>query len=154
MQQKVQFHLELVRDKKYADCTFGKLYINGEYFCETLEDACRGLAQGLSIQENMARKQYGQTCIGTGTYAGVMARSTKFKRVLPLIMNVPAFTGIRIHRGNRAGDTLGCPLVGTTRDESKKMILQSKVKEEELVRMMPDGTRFTIVIRDNNERLF
>jgi len=89
--------------------TVGKLYYNngkGEiYICDTLEDKYRG-------QDMKACKIYGQTCIPYGNYKAVNSFSPKFNRILPLIMNVPEFTGIRIHSGNIPEDSLGCILVG------------------------------------------
>lgn len=84
--------------------TVGRLYIDGKYFCDTLEDRVRDL--------DTEEKVYGETAIPAGTYEVRVTWSPKFKRNLPLLMGVPHFTGIRIHRGNYAKDTLGCILVG------------------------------------------
>lgn len=60
--------LELRRIAKKDVYTIGKLYIDGEYFCDTLEDKDRGLSQSLSLEENKKRKVAGVTAIPTGRY--------------------------------------------------------------------------------------
>lgn len=108
-----------------TDYTIGKLYIDGEYFCDTLEDTVRD------------EKIPGETAIPCGIYDVVVNMSNKFKRKLPLLLNVPNFTGIRIHRGNTAKDTEGCILVGENREKGK--VLNSTKYELELVRILKDA---------------
>lgn len=87
--------------------TVGALYIDGKYECFILEDSDR-------LKKNR-RKVYGETAIPRGTYEIRLNYSRKFKRILPLLSNVPGFSGIRIHAGNTARDTEGCLLPGVTR---------------------------------------
>jgi hypothetical protein len=84
--------------------TIGKLYVNGIYYCYTLEDTVRFKGEKIN----------GQTAIPTGTYAVIVDHSNRFKRRLPHILNVPGFEGVRIHTGNTSANTEGCILVGTT----------------------------------------
>lgn len=84
--------------------TVGRLYVNGEFFCNTLEDVVRDLPK--------EQKVYGQTAIPPGTYKVVYNYSPKFKRKLPRLLDVPYFEGILIHPGNTAADSAGCILVG------------------------------------------
>lgn len=102
--------IRIKRIAKKNDYTIGKMYIDGEYYCDTLEDKDRGLKQTDSDISN--KKVYGKTAIPTGTYNVELTYSPKFKRILPLIDNVRGFSGIRIHNGNTAADTEGCILVG------------------------------------------
>lgn len=95
-------------DKNY---TAGELYIDNVYFCKTLEDPNRDTNKNGTF-DNGEAKVYGNTCIPYGTYEVTISHSPKFKRELPEILNVPSFTGIRIHRGNYTKDTEGCILVG------------------------------------------
>lgn len=81
--------------------TIGRLAVDGVDFCWTLEDVVR-----------TGPKVYGQTAIPAGTYDVRLTMSNRFKRVLPLLLNVPGFEGVRIHPGNTAADTDGCILVG------------------------------------------
>lgn len=90
----------------------GKLYINGKYFCDTLEDTDRGLNSSMSEEELREMKIKGETAIPVGIYKVILNYSPKYKKVMPLITNVPAYSGIRIHSGNSAKDTEGCLLVG------------------------------------------
>lgn len=98
-------HLSVIR-KAYRDTyTIGKMYINGEYFCDTLEDKVR-------VMNSINDKIKGETAIPAGTYKITLEMSPRFKRKLPLLHDVPYFSGILIHRGNTAKDTHGCILVG------------------------------------------
>lgn len=84
--------------------TIGKLYVDGQYFCDTLEDKVRNLSR--------EKKVPGQTAIPSGEYEVIVNVSPRFKRKLPRLLNVPGFEGILIHRGNTPEDTAGCILVG------------------------------------------
>ena len=99
--------LFLQRIAQTPEYTIGRLEINGKFFCHTLEDAVR--------KEKIA----GKTAIPAGTYQVIVNRSPKFKRDLPLLLDVPNFEGIRIHRGNTAKDTSGCILVGENKVKGK-----------------------------------
>lgn len=96
-----------LKREDYSDArTIGRLSIDGEDFCWTLEDRVR-----------TGPKVYGQTAIPAGTYAVRLTMSPRFGRILPLLVDVPGFDGVRIHPGNTAADTEGCLLVGTGRTE-------------------------------------
>ena len=105
--------LKIIREKSSKEYTEGKLYINGVFFCDTLEDKDRGLNQSMSDFEIKRRKVYGETAIPSGTYKVILSYSPKFKRILPEILNVKGFTGIRIHEGNTIHSTSGCLILGT-----------------------------------------
>lgn len=94
------------------DYCIGRLYINGKYMCDTLEDVDRGLDDSMSEDEIKDIKIKGKTAIPTGIYTVLLTYSPKYKRTMPLINNVKGFSGIRIHSGNSSDDTEGCLLVG------------------------------------------
>lgn len=106
--------LVLKRNFKGPDYTIGKLYIDGHYFCDTLEDTVR--PSGTKIA--------GRTAIPAGEYKVVKSYSPRFKKVLPEILDVPGFTGVRIHAGNTAKDTDGCVLLGL--NKTKGAVLDSQ----------------------------
>lgn len=93
-------NLLLLRKSVTDKSTIGKLYVDGKYECCTLEDVVR------------AEKIPGETAIPAGVYSVRITYSPRFKRDLPLLLDVPNFDGVRIHTGNSAKDTEGCILVG------------------------------------------
>lgn len=107
--------------------TIGSLYIDGLFECLTLEDEVRS-DPNPTTPANEA-KVAGKTAIPTGTYQVVIDMSPRFKRLMPHILNVPGFEGIRFHSGNKAADTEGCILLGQTRT-SNHTIGQSKLAYE------------------------
>ena len=121
----------VVRFHKKEKYTIGKMYINGTYFCDTLEDTDRGLTQEMNLDIIDKTKVYGKTAIPTGRYRVELTKSKKFGRVLPLLYNVKGFEGIRIHRGNTDEDTLGCILVGQNKAVGK--VINSAMTEQNLM---------------------
>ncbi|MGI0014162.1 MAG: DUF5675 family protein [Nitrososphaera sp.] len=98
----------------------GKLYMDGRFFCWTLEDP-----------ENPPE---GKGAIPLGTYQVIVNHSPRFNRLLPLLMNVPGFEGIRIHIGNVIADTAGCILVADKRDVNS--LIQSRQALERLMQLI------------------
>jgi hypothetical protein len=99
-------NMELWLERRYKKekYTIGVLYIDNELFCNTLEDKVRDLPN--------EKKVPGATAIPAGRYRVVMSWSNRFKRVMPELLGVPYFEGIRIHGGNTAENTEGCILLG------------------------------------------
>lgn len=122
--------LLLKRIAKKNDYTIGKLYINGIYFCDTLEDKDRGLTSNMSTEEITNKKVYGKTAIPTGKYTIIWNYSNKFNKMMPLLLNVPGYAGVRIHSGNTEKDTLGCILVGINSQVGK--VLNSRATSSKL----------------------
>lgn len=105
--------MELVLDRfalksKY---TIGRLHINGDRICNTLEDPVRDKDKSGRFEGNEA-KVYGDTAIPYGRYKVIVTYSPRFKRELPRLVDVPHFEGILIHSGNTEKDTEGCILPG------------------------------------------
>ena len=101
----------------------GDLFFNDEFFCHTLEDQLR----------DRNEKVYGETCIAAGRYEIILSVSNRFKRLMPLLLDVPMFEGIRIHGGNTSKDSHGCPLVAFNTDGKKiwgsaEKVLTKKIK--------------------------
>ena len=104
--------LQLKRIARKPTYTIGRLSINDHYICDTLEPTDRGLNQSMTLDKIKSVKIKGKTAIPAGRYKVIMSYSPKFKKTLPLLLNVPAFSRILIHTGNTAKDTQGCILCG------------------------------------------
>lgn len=104
--------LFLQRETFTDKSTIGRLFIDGQFECYVLEDKDRGLKQEMSLNEISQKKVYGQTCIPYGRYEIDVTMSNRFKKELPLLLNVKGYDGIRIHTGNTDIDTHGCLLTG------------------------------------------
>jgi|TARA_R110000772_G_scaffold97626_2_gene196980 hypothetical protein len=107
--------LEVIRDTFTDKSTIGKLSLGGRFFCYTLEDFDRDLNKDGDLLDLGEAKVHGKTAIPRGTYTVQLTMSNRFKKVLPLIVAVPGFEGIRIHPGNTAEHTEGCLLVGESK---------------------------------------
>ena len=112
--------------------TIGELLIDGIFECYTLEDIERPV------------KIKAETAISKGTYKVIINQSNRFKKLLPLLLKVPNFEGVRIHPGNSNHDTEGCILVGRTR--SKDFIGQSRKAFESLFAKMKLAKEITLII--------
>ena len=111
--------LEILRKYLKKDYTIGRFTADGKFLCDTLEDRIRDLNDynhDGDFDDPEEGKIYGRTAIPPGRYSIIFGYSLKLKRSLPLILDVPGFTGIRIHGGKNADWSEGCPLVG----ENKK----------------------------------
>lgn len=103
--------------------TIGHLYIDGVYYCDTIEDIDRGLTQDMPIKEIMAKKVKHLTAIPKGTYQVTLSiKSPKFSLkpyykkfcdgYVPRLLNVPGFEGILMHKGTTEKDSSGCLILG------------------------------------------
>lgn len=146
--------LLLSRDYKKDKYTIGRLYINGKFFCNTIEDKDRNLNSSMSEAQIKGLKVYGETAIPIGTYIIDMNTvSPKFKDrtwakpysgKLPRLLNVKGFEGVLMHVGNTCQDSLGCVLIGLNTRKGMvtnsteyfhklmKELLAAKLKGEEI----------------------
>ena len=135
-------NVEVNRIFKASNYTIGELSVNNNYVCNTLEDKVR--ADG--------KKVYAETAIPTGTYTLVLSYSNRFKKVMPEILNVPNFSGIRIHCGNSSKDTEGCLLVGKWDGKTENWISDSKNSYNKLYPLLEEAfnkkENITITIKD------
>ena len=120
------------RTFKGPDYTIGKLYIDGHYLCDTLEDTVRPAGTKIA----------GKTAIPAGTYKVKKTMSPRFKKILPEILNVPGFSGVRIHNGNTADDSSGCVLLGLNKVKGK--VLDSQTTMAFFMARTPDQFDLTI----------
>ena len=139
--------LNLYRDHKKENYTIGNLYINGQWFCNTLEDTDRGLTMNDSLFKIQSAKVYGKTAIPTGVYRVDMNTiSNKYSTkqqyqfcegYLPRLVNVLGFSGILIHIGNGPEDTDGCILVGENKAKGK--VLKSTETFKKLYKILDEA---------------
>jgi len=93
--------------------TIGKLTVAGSPFnCLTLEGKDRGLTKSMTLQMISDIKVQNHTAIPAGRYEVIINYSNRFKRDMPLLLDVPGYAGVRIHPGNTDADTDGCILLG------------------------------------------
>ena len=121
--------LRLERLWPKAEYTVGRLYIDGELFCNTLEDKVADVNRNGEL-DGTERKVPGKTAIPYGTYKIFYGWSPRFGRNLPRLLNVTAFDGILIHPGNTAEDSAGCILVGRNTEVGR--LTQSRLYSDEL----------------------
>lgn len=134
-------------DRKYKKETYtiGNVYIDGRWFCSSLEDRDRGLRISDPLAKIKEIKVPAETAIPTGRYRITMdVVSPKYNGVkwyrdfcggrMPRLLNVPGFEGILIHPGNGPLDTSGCILVGL--NTSRGRLTASRAKFQELYKML------------------
>ncbi len=114
--------LTLIRETFTDTSTIGKLYIDGVFHCFTLEDKVRD------------KKIKSITAIPVGTYEVIINYSNRFKQLMPLLLRVPNFEGVRIHWGNYSADSDGCILVGSTK--AVNMVGNSKSQYAKLMAIL------------------
>lgn len=127
-----------------SSATIGELWVNDTHLCDTLEDRVRPEGE----------KVYGKTAIPEGTYEVKLTHSPRFKKILPEILNVPNFSGIRIHTGNSSKDTEGCILVGTWDGEKEDWIKDSRIAFNKLMSLLQSAEDkkeiITIIVKNGN----
>lgn len=145
----LKMKLFLKRKFKGDKYTIGDLYIDEVLFCNTIEDKVRNLPAFCPntpkwVKCNCKEKVYAETAIPAGTYNVILEVSSKFKKVLPQIQNVPHFLGVLIHSGNTEKDSAGCIIVGKNTVMGK--VLESKVTLTALMEKLEQADSITITI--------
>lgn len=151
--------LVLKRIAKRDKYTIGKLYINDQYFCDTIEDEDRGLKQTMSLDDIKKIKVKHQTAIPTGTYeitlkvkSPLYSKKPYFVKLcnamMPRLLNIPGYDGVLIHTGNTQDDSSGCIIVGQNKVVGK--VINSKLTFEKLYPVLKQasdkGEKITITI--------
>ena len=127
----------------------GKRFGDGKHYCCTLEDTDRGLDSKMPTSKILFMKRPHITAIPTGRYEVTLTYSPHFHRTLPLLNNVPGYSGVRIHPGNTAADTDGCILVGenTTKGRVNKSQYWFTLVMMEIIRTIDKGGKVFITIK-------
>ena len=134
--------MELKTDRAWKEngYTIGRFFVNRARFHESLEDEDRGLDQSMSIAEITSGKIRGKTAIPRGTYKVILSVSPKFKNkpwaskyggLVPEIVGVKGYSGVRIHPLNDAAESEGCIGIGDNKVKGK--IVNSVKCYEELM---------------------
>lgn len=110
--------LELKRIALKPNYTIGKLFINGTYYCDTIEDKVIDLNKNGKFDDGLTKVMH-QTAIPYGTFKVVVNHSPKFNRELPRLLDVPYFEGILIHNGSDQNNSSGCIIVGENKTVGK-----------------------------------
>lgn len=148
--------IEVKRTNRQKSYTEGRLYVDGEYICDTLEDTDRGLTQDMDEAQIKTKKVYGETAIPSGVYkVRIDTYSPKFggmpfykevcKGTLPRLENVPGYEGVLIHVGKTAENTLGCILVGEKAQAG--VLKQGREAFKKLWEKIKDGKDIVIEIK-------
>jgi len=161
--------MTLLLDRKYKNCKLGtrvycigKLYVDGKYVCDTIEDKDWGWDENTPIADIKAIKAKNKslTAIPHGTYKVRMDRvSPKFSTYdfykklcngkVPYLCNVPAFSGVLIHCGSSERSSAGCVIVGKNTIKGQVTDTQSVFKK--LYKLMLDaykkGEKITLTIK-------
>lgn len=114
-----------------GSATIGELLINDKHLCDTLEDRVRPEGE----------KVYGKTAIPEGKYEIELTHSPRFKKILPEILNVPNFSGIRIHSLNKAEESEGCIGVGEWNGKDTNWISNSRKTFDKLFKLLETANK-------------
>ena len=141
-----------------SEYTIGKLYVDGEYVCDTIEDTVRDLDKDGKFA-NGEVKIPGKTAIPYGRYEITMkvkspkysnfskySWAKKYDGYLPRLLNVPHFDGVLIHVGNSALDSEACVLVG----ENK--VVGKVINSVNTFRKLMD--EYLVPAKNRNEKIF
>ena len=133
--------LSVIRKYFIERYTIGKLMIDGEMFCSTLEDKVRDLKDinhDGDFDDPGEGKIYGETAIPCGRYQVIVTYSPKFQKRLPELFHVPGFTNIRIHSGIDHTHTEGCILVGDNKQRGR--LVNGGYYQTKLVEMIDEAS--------------
>jgi hypothetical protein len=131
--------LKVIRKTFTPLYTMGELYVNGQFFCYTMEDRDRDLSETDSKNKIKSVKVVKQTAIPYGEYRLILSYSKKLRRFLPLVLDVPGFQGIRLHKGSTQEWSSGCILLGMGKEQDK------------LTRIVEAETKLVALLKTTNE---
>ena len=152
--------INVKRIAKKDKYTIGRVYIDDQYVCDSIEDKDRGLTDDMSVDQIKKIKIKDQTAIPSGTYTLTMnvyspsfGKKDYYKKYcngkLPRILNVKGFEGIRIHSGTTSKNSSGCVLVGENKEVGK--VLNSRATYNKLFAKLKaasdKGEKITITIK-------
>lgn len=131
-------HLFLKREYLTSSLSMGTLYLNNDQHWFSLEDRDR------MLELYPEAKIRGETAIPRGRYKVVLSMSARFGKILPEVLSVPGFSGVRIHSGNTAADTEGCILIGKRRGDN--CVIESRAAMQELMAELGAYSEITLEV--------
>lgn len=145
----MNIELELNRIYFSPTYTISKLFVNGQLWCDAIEDVNRDLNKDGDLTDAGESKVQDKTCIPFGKYQVIVNVSARFKRMLPRLLNVPHFDGILIHNGVNETSSSGCIIVGENKEKGK--VLNSRFWMNKLTDYLLDeqakGNKIFITIK-------
>ena len=136
--------IKVKRTKFNLTNTLGEMFIDGKHFCYTVEDKVRDINNDGDLDDTGETKVYGETAIPKGEYKLIVSMSNRFKVLMPEILNVKGFEGIRIHKGNTDLDSHGCIIIGMLQNNSG--VQQSKIAFDKLMLELKNKKDIKIII--------
>lgn len=137
-----EMKLTVIRKIYSKKSIVGSLFINDVFFCSTLEDVSRDLNRDGDLNDPGEKKVPGKTAIPAGRYQLAITFSNRFQKLMPELIRVPGFLGIRIHSGNTADDTDGCLLVGNYDPNVPDFIRDSRLVYSKLMSKLSIAAKF------------
>lgn len=128
--------LLLKRHTRTEKSTIGDLFVNGVFECNILEDKDRALNKNMPLKEIEKLKLKGITAIPYGRYEIVLNFSNNFQKYLPLLIDIPAYAGVRIHSGNTDKDSFGCLLTGKYDKKTPDFVSGSRIAFDALFKKL------------------
>lgn len=131
--------MELLLERKIFNktSTEGNLYVNGKWFCNTIEDVVRAKPG----EWHKELKVYAKTAIPYGKYPVMVNWSNRFKRPLTGVFNVPDFEGIRIHNGTSELSSAGCIIVSYKDDDANHKLINDKAAMNDLCNIVEEAQK-------------
>ena len=147
--------MELLLERKIfnQNSTEGNLYVNGKWFCNTIEDRVRAKPN----EWKKELKIYGKTAIPYGKYPVLVTWSNRFKRQLTGVFNVPDFEGIRIHNGSSELSSAGCIIVSYEDDDTNHKLINDKAAMNDLCDIVAHAQKtekITLTIEESKNAVF
>jgi hypothetical protein len=145
--------IKIKRIELGADFTIGELSIDGKFLCWTMEDKVREPSGSAAYQPELDLSSWvkswkvpSATAIPRGRYELDITWSNRFGLLLPILKDVPGFSGIRIHPGNSSRDTEGCILLGL--EKGKGVIFKSRLAQGLFIKAISTEIKYTIKLKE------
>lgn len=132
--------INVIRQDFLSDRTVGEMFVDGKHLCWTLEDCVRG--DGIKVKD--------QTAIPSGIYRVVVSKSARFGRMMPELVGVPMFSGIRIHGGNTPDNTSGCILAAFNKVSGNRIQGTAEATITQMMSLAIDNGESVFIVVSND----